>query len=288
MTPTAQELYALIMLSSDFCWTLDVGQRFNDLYGPLIDAGEIDASLLLGHRLDELCEPRQPALDDLARGHSFANLRVSLPLTTGTRHDFALHGLAINREGVGSHRGIAIDLTRRFPQDASLHQMAYHDALTGLPNRRLFADRLQQAIHQARRRGTRLAVMMADIDQFKTINDRYGHTAGDRALIDIARALHDAIRRSDTVGRHGGDEFVVLLPQIKSERDATLVAAKINEALGELMPQSVSASLGIALFPDHGWDIESLLAQADAGLYEAKRQGGGRAVIAQGVAKKVG
>jgi len=171
-----------------------------------------------------------------------------------------------------SERQIAVDAA-----DA-VEQLAYHDALTGLPNRRLFLDRLLVAIATAHRGGHRLAVFFVDLDRFKTINDSLGHAAGDELLRTVAARMRRLLRENDTVARLGGDEFTVLSPNVTHGEDAITVAHKVREAIGapividgrELF---VTASLGISLYPDDGETADALLRNADSALYRAKARG---------------
>lgn len=160
---------------------------------------------------------------------------------------------------------------------------AEHDPLTELPNRMLFRDRLEQAIAQAQRHRTRLAVLFVDLNHFKQINDTLGHAVGDLVLQRVAQSLASCIRESDTVSRYGGDEFVVLLTEVKHALDAVAVADKIAAKLGS--PNCVgnnvlrlTASIGISLYPDDGEDAELLIDRADAAMYLAKRHRVGRFV----------
>ena len=164
------------------------------------------------------------------------------------------------------------------------HQ-ALHDALTDLPNRTLFYDRVQQAVTAAARSGTHAAVMLMDLDRFKEINDTLGHHSGDLLLRGIGPRLQSALRDNDTVARLGGDEFGVLLPSITGTETAVSVAHKIREALSE--PYSLDgltveaeASIGVALSPDHGADAPTLLQRADVAMYVAKRSATGVEVYA--------
>ncbi len=163
-------------------------------------------------------------------------------------------------------------------------QASLHDLLTGLPNRTLFNDRLEHGLAQARRHGWTLAVMFVDLDDFKTINDSYGHEAGDAVLRTIADRLQGSTRDEDTVSRHGGDEFLYLLMEVKDERDIEAIAGKVIEAIqapchlvvdGHSISQSIHASIGISLFPNHGATAETLINQADGAMYEAKRSRSG-------------
>jgi diguanylate cyclase (GGDEF)-like protein/PAS domain S-box-containing protein len=168
--------------------------------------------------------------------------------------------------------GAALEASRQ------MSHLAQHDVLTGLPNRLLLNDRLTGAIAAGHRHGKPLAVLFLDIDGFKEINDSLGHAAGDQLLRLVATRLSGSLRESDTVSRFGGDEFVIILSEIEHADDAALVAKKLLQvivSLQRLDAQSVvvSASIGITLYPDHGQDADSLLRNADAAMYEAKRAG---------------
>jgi diguanylate cyclase (GGDEF)-like protein len=154
---------------------------------------------------------------------------------------------------------------------------AVTDTLTGLPNRRVFHDRVEQAIQRARRQGERSAVMIMDLDRFKEVNDTLGHHCGDLLLEEIARRLRGALRESDTVARLGGDEFAVLLPSVPGADAAEHVAMELVAAISEsIVVEGLSldteASIGIALFPDHGADVTELLQRADVAMYSAKSE----------------
>lgn len=164
---------------------------------------------------------------------------------------------------------------------ARLEYLAQHDQLTKLPNRALFLDRLQRALARARRDSIQLAVLYLDMDNFKQINDTFGHTTGDQLLREVAYRLTQCVRESDTVGRLGGDEFAILLDGISRQEDAATVADKILVTLsvpytleGETLISS--PSVGIAVYPDHGEADVQLVRAADGAMYTAKRSGGKR------------
>lgn len=169
--------------------------------------------------------------------------------------------------------------------DAARHA-SLHDQLTGLPNRALFNDRLEHGLAQAVRHGWNLAVMFVDLDDFKGINDHYGHEAGDAVLRAIAERLQRDTRSDDTVSRHGGDEFLYLLLEVKRAEDVAMVAAKLLDTIqapcdvrvgGVVAQLSVKASIGISVFPKDGATAEQLIEGADQAMYEAKRSGAGHA-----------
>jgi diguanylate cyclase (GGDEF)-like protein/PAS domain S-box-containing protein len=173
---------------------------------------------------------------------------------------------------------IVRDITQRKQAEETIRRLAYHDALTGLPNRALFEDRLSVALAQARRHNQMLAVMFLDLDHFKTVNDTLGHSGGDKLLQSVAQELTLLVRDGDTVARVGGDEFTLLLPNITRMDDATNVAERVLEMLRQ--PRllgghefQVGTSIGITVFPADGQDAERLLRNADTAMYRAKERG---------------
>ena len=170
------------------------------------------------------------------------------------------------------------DVTQRVQSEQTIHRLAYHDALTDLPNRALFIDRLTVALAQSRRTRQQVAVMFLDIDRFKMINDTFGHHAGDDVLRAIGAELSILVRDGDTVARVGGDEFTLLLTGIGDDESVAGVAARILETLRrprliDDQELRVTTSLGIAVFPEDGGDVEELLRNADTAMYRAKAQG---------------
>ena len=156
------------------------------------------------------------------------------------------------------------------------------DALTGLPNRTVLLDRFETAISNAKRHGTRVALLFLDLDAFKQINDRLGHASGDRALQLVADCLSALVREADTVSRHGGDEFLVLLAEVTGVADAAVVAGKVNAALAAHSQGDgwqLRASIGISVYPEDGEDAKTLIAHADAAMYRAKKRESGGAVF---------
>ena len=178
-------------------------------------------------------------------------------------------------------RGIIVntrDVTDRKAIQQRIQHLAYHDALTELPNRSLMQERISQAISRAERSTKRFAVMFIDIDNFKNINDTLGHDAGDELLRQVAKRLMDSVRKHDTIARQGGDEFIALLDQLQGHQGATRVAQKILDALRAAFSvggadQHVSGSIGIALYPDDGQDASALLKNADTAMFHSKGLG---------------
>lgn len=180
---------------------------------------------------------------------------------------------------------IVRDISERKANEARIARLAYFDPLTGLPNRALFTDRLQLTLARARRDNGRAAVLFIDLDKFKPVNDTYGHAVGDQLLRAIAQRINACVRDSDTVGRIGGDEFVVLLSELTSNEDALAVAEKIHHALRapfevEAYRLEVSSCIGVAIFPEHGHDDVALMKRADDAMYRAKESGRDSVVLA--------
>lgn len=188
--------------------------------------------------------------------------------------------------------GSIAEITERKQMEEQIHRLAFYDTLTALPNRRLFQDRLGQALATARRGSHCGALMVLDLDNFKPLNDAHGHAAGDLLLMEVARRLKGCVRESDTVARLGGDEFVVILAELRPDLDDSLamarpVAEKIRATLaapyslqseeaagaGPAIEHQCSASIGVALFDAQHTDAEALLRQADAAMYQAKQAG---------------
>ena len=174
--------------------------------------------------------------------------------------------------------GVTTDITERKRAETQLAHQAFHDALTGLPNRALLGDHLARALAGARRQERQVALLFLDLDNFKLVNDTLGHEAGDHVLIDVATRLRNSVRAGDTVARHGGDEFIVLMTDLVEPGETAVVAERVLAHLREPFRVAgqeftLSASIGIAL--SNGWDdgLEDLLRGADAAVYHAKRVG---------------
>lgn len=268
-----------------------------------------------GHFILGLARPRATVLAELdplrgmmlqiVLGMSLAGILVAAVLARAITHPIEVLGAAVeNFAGTDDTPALPVErhdeigaLARRFVElrtqigqqmaelehrRSELEHLARHDALTGLPNRALFDDRMAVALAAARRDEGRLALLFVDIDRFKPINDSLGHAVGDRVLEGVAARIRQCIRESDTAARIGGDEFVVLLPGIAADDDAARVAHKIREAIGQPFvidgrALAVSVSMGTALYPDDGLDAAALARHADAAMYRDKAAGRPRA-----------
>jgi diguanylate cyclase (GGDEF)-like protein/PAS domain S-box-containing protein len=185
-------------------------------------------------------------------------------------------------------QGVMLDITATKELALQMQHMAYHDVLTGLPNRAMFQDHLELALARARRHENAVAVLFLDLDDFKPINDRHGHEVGDQVLQQTARRIRSASRDTDLVARQGGDEFLVLLADIDGGSEPEVVSTMVDEASGRIgralaepmelrgVTLSVSASIGSAAFPFGAGDARSLLQRADAQMYARKRDRQGR------------
>jgi diguanylate cyclase (GGDEF)-like protein len=194
---------------------------------------------------------------------------------------FALSGepkLAADGSFLG-YRGVGRDVTESALTRERIASLAYRDPLTGMANRTSLGPALEQAVERARRRGFKLAGVFIDLDGFKQINDFYGHDAGDRCLIEVARRLRASVRASDVVARLGGDEFFVLLEEVQDE---VAIENVIRKLLGEVLrpydlpggaQARLSASMGVSLFPDNADDAGALIKNADIAMYSAKQAG---------------
>jgi diguanylate cyclase (GGDEF)-like protein/PAS domain S-box-containing protein len=205
-------------------------------------------------------------------------------LRDGRRIQVEVSAHTISFEGKRARFSLVQDVTERQQLHHRLLHQAHHDMLTGLPNRLLLLDRMEQALASAARRGKKAAVMCMDLDRFKQINDTYGHSVGDLCLKYVAERLKSRLRAEDTVARSGGEEFTVIVGDLASADDATrivddLLAALRKPLVADQYPIDLTASFGIAMYPDHGTDAAELWRNADAAMYRVKRSGGNDFVL---------
>jgi len=223
-------------------------------------------------------DPRQPRGRSVWLVDDVTARREAAEAVRRARDELEVRVLERTAELAGANAQLQAEIVERRQAEARVHHMAYHDSLTGLPNRALLADRLDRAMLAAQRSDRGLAVMFIDLDRFKTINDSLGHMTGDQLLKEVANRLCGSVRASDTVARLGGDEFVVLLPGIRNTDESSHVAQKIIDALAAPFPLEgrllhISPSIGICMYPDDGKDVATLMRNADAAMYHAKASG---------------
>ena len=239
--------------------------------------GKSVSGLLSSSKPEESLEEMCRELLDSGEGNKTTAVNV-------TRTGRAIHCEWYNTplvDGEGKVIGFASlvhDVTERLNTERTIHYMAHHDALTGLPNRRLMQDRLNQAIMAARRKQRHVAVLFLDLDRFKVVNDTLGHDTGDFILKDVARRLVSCVREIDTVSREGGDEFVIIVPDLERPEHARVVADKMLKELERPVEINgheihVTPSIGISHYPNDATDVQQLLKHADNAMYQAKDAG---------------
>ena len=259
--------------------------------GTITDANKAGASLLgrskaelIGRTIGDVLPALSPALKhpnatSIAAAHS-ESIETWLRAGSGDRRPILLSAAVMSRTE-GTPDGfvwVFHDITERKRAEQQIHHMAHHDALTGLPNRILLHDRLQNAVAQARRRDEAVALLLIDLDDFKDVNDTLGHFAGDDLLIAVAKRITACIRETDTCARLGGDEFAVVQVGAHGAGEADLLCQRLIEAIDQpfqIHDQEVviGTSIGVSLFPRDGVQVEQLLKNADLALYQAKSSG---------------
>ncbi len=288
----------LVDQSPDLIYTLDGEGRF------LFVNNRVET--LLGYTRDELIGQHYTTIvheDDQEKArYAFNERRIGDRATnnfevrlchklTGVRHfDNRMVVAILSSQGIYGNEsdsvpkqfmgtaGVARDITERKRAEETIAYQAFHDLLTGLPNRTLFQDRLELAISQAKRRNQRIGVMFIDLDRFKLINDTFGHAEGDQLLKEFAQRMRHCLRSGDTLARQGGDEFTVLLPDINSTNDVTTIARKMLDELKRPFLVGgrnfvATASIGLAIFPDDGDTPDALIRNSDIAMYQAKDHG---------------
>ncbi|SFD37105.1 response regulator receiver modulated diguanylate cyclase/phosphodiesterase with PAS/PAC sensor(s) [Massilia yuzhufengensis] len=297
----SEKMYRYLVDSSpDIIYTLNHEGRFTFVNDR--------AYQLLGYSRDELLGKHYSVLvheEDLERARyvfnerrvderASRNVELRLKCRGGNSQDrtFNTTLMTISLNAIGMHvpdqevkkleffgtYGVARDITDRKRAEEVISYQAYHDILTDLPNRILFKDRLGLAVIQAKRKKTELAVMFIDLDRFKLVNDTLGHVKGDELLQQAATRLKDCLRKGDTLARQGGDEFTIVLPELRDRDDARMVADKFLETLQQPFDLDghevhISASIGIAIYPTDGESIDELLRHADIAMYQVKALG---------------
>jgi diguanylate cyclase (GGDEF)-like protein/PAS domain S-box-containing protein len=286
----------LVNQSPDILYTLDSAGRFTFLNDRAETFLGIQRADLIGRHYTQLVfeddiERAKYVLNERRTGkRASRDIEVRLNMRSADQKSSRYLTVEVSSSGIYEQHSEGVPATfrgtygvakevgdRKRAQEKILHQ-AYHDGLTGLPNRLLFRDRLNLAVVQAKRHGGMLAVMFIDLDRFKTINDDLGHAAGDQLLQAVAARLAKCLRQGDTVARLGGDEFTLLLPNISQRDDAENAARKVLAVLSQpfrvgQQEQLTGASIGIAVYPDDGDTIDALIQNADIAMYDVKAQG---------------
>lgn len=276
---------SLIRLSSDFYWETDAAHRLSVITHGSLHRGILPKGSQIGRTRWELpfTSPDETGWaahrEVLDARQTFRNFQFARLGLDGKERHLAITGEPV-LDGAGAfrgYRGIGSDITDRVQAERRIEHLATHDELTGLPNRAMFAEVLELAVASARRHGRRLALLFIDLDRFKSVNDTFGHEAGDALLKRVATRMKECVRSSDVVARIGGDEFVVLVHEAAADGLAA-VARKMVAGVAETVDaggpvSGVTASVGISIFPTDARDPNELMAHADRAMYVAKERG---------------
>ncbi len=272
----------LIVLDQDLR-VIKVSRSFYDVFKVIPEETVGQLIYDLGNKQWDIPVLRELLETILTGRAAFDNYEVEHDFTTIGKRIMLLNARQIHRV-MGKDRIILLsieDITDPKLLEDKIQYMAFHDALTGLPNRKLFSDRLSITLAHAKRNKTKIGIIMLDLDNFKEVNDTLGHDAGDVILKITAERLCESVREEDTVARFGGDEFVLILANIDSIEDAALIAQKIVDRFSEPVPVYssqiiVTTSIGIAEYPEDGTEEGVLLKNADTAMYQAKQSGRSR------------
>lgn len=281
----SEEMYStLVNLSGESIMSLDGVGRIAFVNPALCRTLDMDAAAVTGQPLDQLADdsrrgPLQAMASALLEGQ---RVRMEVTMNSVSRGEVVMLASGVPRRDPDGHVTGAIivmaDISERKADEVRIAWLATHDTLTGLPNRSLLNDRLARALTASQRYRHSFCVLFIDLDHFKEINDRMGHQAGDAVLIEASRRMLACLRAADTLARHGGDEFVALLPENGTLDGGLAVAEKIRAALCQPFALAegqaqISASVGVVMCPEHGNDLDVLMAHADAAMYAAKAAG---------------
>jgi len=266
--------------TSNWLWETDINHRFtycSDSSKEIIGYSEAQ---LLNKKINELnlleCDDH---INKMLRHEKITDLECWYQHKNGHTICLLISAKKITNDGVfNGYRGIFKDITEKKSQEEKIKNLAYSDSLTGLPNRTLFQDKLAETISFSSLNKKKFALMFIDLDHFKHINDSMGHAAGDQLLIKLATRLNQSIRASDMLCRLGGDEFIIILPDIINEADIIEIAQRIFKNMQapimiNAKPIYSTLSAGVSLYPNDGIDAQSLLQQGDNAMYQAKSQG---------------
>jgi diguanylate cyclase (GGDEF)-like protein/PAS domain S-box-containing protein len=274
--PVARE--SAIELMSEGFLVIDDKERIVDFNRAMQDIIGFPPAKIHGSQLPAIILDQLKSSEDYAASRP-ANIEMELETKKETRcYSVHFSPLHIGVQHASAHVLVFYDITERKRMEDTVKQIAYYDALTGLPNRLLLGDRAEQALSSSMRYSRKTAIMVIDIDRFKQVNDTYGHPAGDQVLQDISLRFSSSVRKVDTVSRLGGDEFIVLLPEISSGDTLEIIAGRIIQAVS--VPFSISGkeivlsvSIGIAVFSQEISGLNELIKNADMAMYAVKQQG---------------
>lgn len=287
----AEEKFSDIALSaSDWLWEIDDQGCYSYSSDGVEEVMGLSASAILGQSLFDFLFPDNARYiskirNQILSGHAFSEVECVMQHKYGQRRVLLASGTPIMRGGrVLGYRGAFKDVTQIKQNEEKIRHLAYRDALTDLPNRTLFNDRLTIAMAAAQRGSLEFAILFLDLDGFKLVNDSMGHNVGDQLLQVVARRLSECVRGVDTLARFGGDEFIIILPRIKNHDEVAHVAQRVVSAFSspiEIHGQTlfITTSVGVTIYPQDGVDAVALLKNADKAMYQAKAQGKNRYVF---------
>lgn len=278
-----QRYKSLFEQSSASIYSLDLEGKITSINSACEKLSGYSSAELLGNSVFDLLDmkSKELSLSYFSRVINSGPQNFEIPFTTkhGIKSELDITFIPIKVDNIviGTY-GIVKDITENKKSRQKIHHMAFHDSLTGLPNRRLFQNTLEELVSDLKNTSLKAAVMYIDLDRFKGVNDTLGHETGDQLLVAVSNRLKNCLRNTDLIARQGGDEFTVLLPNLISKVDAANVAEKILNALSDpfLINEqelAVSGSIGIAIFPEDGKDSVTLMKNADAAMYRVKEEG---------------
>jgi diguanylate cyclase (GGDEF)-like protein/PAS domain S-box-containing protein len=275
-----ERLRAVVTAAPIMLFRIDAGGVFTLIEGKALERLQIVPDRVVGRSLQDVFAGRPAIIAAFQQALAGETIRTVVDLG-GMFLEAELCPIRDTGGNVTTVIGVATDVTERKQAEDTIRHMAFHDSLTGLPNRELFERTLTESLGVARDAGSLLAVLFVDLDGFKEVNDTIGHAEGDRLLREVAALLLGLVREGEFVARIGGDEFLVLLPKIATTEEATNASDRILDGLqvewavgGERF--RLTASIGVAVYPHDGTDGSDLLRSADRAMYQAKSQGRGR------------
>jgi len=286
LAQSEQRLTGLLEMSSDWYWEQDEQFRFSHISGGMVRSTGVDPDQRVGRPRWEIpylgiSSEQMDAHRRLVESHQpFRDFQYAFAQANGEIWWVSVSGDPVfdSRGVFRGYRGVGSNITEKKRTEAQIRELAEYDFLTGLPNRLLLASRFEFAIRQAERHGEGLALLFIDLDRFKNVNDSLGHHVGDRILAETAQRLLSHTRATDTVARHGGDEFVVMLPGATDVNSLAHLAETLQQSLSKPYnvtghELTVTPSMGITIWPADGADLNSLVKNADLAMYHSKAQG---------------